>query len=117
MRFMADESCDFAVVRALREAGHDVLYVSETDPGAEDDAVVARAYAEGRVVLTEDRDFGRLVFAASRPAVGVLYLRFPLPARDALGQAVLNLVREKGDALMGSFVTLQPGRARISRLP
>jgi hypothetical protein len=35
MRFMADESCDFAVVRALREAGHDVLYVSETDPGAE----------------------------------------------------------------------------------
>jgi hypothetical protein len=22
MRFIADESCDFAVVRALREAGH-----------------------------------------------------------------------------------------------
>jgi hypothetical protein len=24
MRFLADESCDFAVVRALRTAGHDV---------------------------------------------------------------------------------------------
>jgi hypothetical protein len=29
MRFLADECCDFAVVRALREHGHDVLAVSE----------------------------------------------------------------------------------------
>ena len=105
MRFMADESCDFAVVRALRQAGHDVLYVSEADPGAEDDALVVRAYAEGRVVLTEDRDFGRLVFAASRPAAGVVYLRFPVSARETMGQAVLALVAEKGDALAASFVT------------
>jgi hypothetical protein len=24
MRFLADESCDFGIVRALRDAGHDV---------------------------------------------------------------------------------------------
>jgi len=29
LRFLADESCDFAVVRALRADGHDVLAVSE----------------------------------------------------------------------------------------
>jgi hypothetical protein len=29
MRFLVDECCDFAVVRALREHGHDVLAVSE----------------------------------------------------------------------------------------
>jgi len=29
MRFLADESCDFAVVRVLRSDGHDVLAVSE----------------------------------------------------------------------------------------
>jgi predicted nuclease of predicted toxin-antitoxin system len=117
MQFMADESCDFAVVRALRDAGHDVLYVAETDPGAEDAIVIARAYTERRVLLTEDRDFGRLLFAGSRQAVGVLYLRFPALARERVGQAVLDLVQEKADALAGTFVTLQPGRARISRLP
>ena len=50
MRFMADESCDFAVVRALREAGHDVLYISEIAPGAEDTAVIERAHAERRIL-------------------------------------------------------------------
>jgi len=29
LNFLADESCDFRVVRALREAGHEVLAVCE----------------------------------------------------------------------------------------
>jgi hypothetical protein len=36
VRFLADESCDFAVVRALREVGHDVVAVAEVFPRAED---------------------------------------------------------------------------------
>ena len=32
MRFLADESCDFAVVHALRANGNDVLAVSEIAP-------------------------------------------------------------------------------------
>ena len=41
MRFLADKSCDFAVVRALRAAGHDVVAVKDVAPGATDEAVVA----------------------------------------------------------------------------
>ena len=41
MRFLADESCDFAVVRALRGAGHDVSAVTELSPAAKDDAVLS----------------------------------------------------------------------------
>jgi hypothetical protein len=33
MHFLADESCDFAVVRALRAAGHDVKAVAEVALG------------------------------------------------------------------------------------
>ena len=43
MRFLADESCDFAVVRALRAAGHDVKAVVETHRGATDESVIALA--------------------------------------------------------------------------
>ncbi len=43
MRFLADESCDFAVVRALRAAGHDVKAVVETQCGATDESVIALA--------------------------------------------------------------------------
>ena len=43
MRFLADESCDFAVVRALRQAGYDVLAVAEDSPGIEDEQVIVTA--------------------------------------------------------------------------
>ena len=55
MRFLADESCDFEVVRALRGAGDDVSAVTDLAPGADDEQVLAIAANESRVLLTEDK--------------------------------------------------------------
>lgn len=63
MNFVADESCAKPVVLALREAGHDVLSIAEVAPGATDQQVLERALNEKRVLITEDRDFGELVYA------------------------------------------------------
>jgi hypothetical protein len=50
------------------------------------------ARRERRVLITEDRDFGQLVFAGGEPdSVGVLYLRCPESARPGLPKAVLAL--------------------------
>ena len=75
MRFLADESCDFAVVRALRAAGHDVSTVSDVTPGAEDHIVAALADSESRVLLTEDKDFGQLAYASGHSTSGVVPVR------------------------------------------
>jgi len=117
MRFLADESCDFAVVRALRAEEHDVLVVSEVHRGAEDQQVIELAGQEERVLLTEDKDFGRLVYLAGAPKVGVILLRFPARARGELCNAVVKLVKRHKEKLKGSFVVMQPGRVRIRRLP
>lgn len=84
MRFLADESCDFAVVRTLRSERYDVLAVSEARPGVEDQYIIELAKQEGRILLTEDKDFGRLVYLAGAPEVGVILLRFPAKARGEL---------------------------------
>jgi predicted nuclease of predicted toxin-antitoxin system len=62
MRFLADENCDFVVVRALRSAGHDVAAVSEFQQRSVDRQLMEMAYNEGRILLTEDKDFGWLAF-------------------------------------------------------
>ncbi|MGH9364923.1 MAG: DUF5615 family PIN-like protein [Thermoanaerobaculia bacterium] len=110
---LADESCDFAVVRALRGAGHDVVAVIEISPRAEDTEVLRLARDERRVLLTEDKDFGQLVHAAGASSSGVIFFRFPQSARGDLRRAALDLIRQKGDDLIGRFVVVQPGRIRI----
>lgn len=116
MRFLADESCDFAVVHALREVGHDVVTVRDLAPGAPDEAVIRMTLDDDRTLLTEDRDFGRLVFAnATLETFGVLYLRFPATARQAVADAVVKLVDREGEGLNGRFVVVQPGRIRATK--
>ncbi len=117
MRFLADESCDFAVVRTLRRAGFDVLSVLENAPRAEDSEVIELAVREERILLTEDKDFGRLVYSHGQETLGVIFLRFPTFARKQISRDVLDLVKQQGEKLVGSFVTVQPGRIRISHAP
>lgn len=117
MRFLADESCDFAVVRALRVAGHDVAAIAEISPRATDEVVLELAIRESRILLTEDKDFGQLLHANEAAAGGVFLLRFPARARADLPGAVLKLVEERGEGLLGQFLLLQPGRVRISGRP
>jgi len=117
MRFLADESCDFAVVRALRAAGHDVVAVAELSRQAEDEGVIRLAIKEERILLTEDKDFGQLVYADRKTTRGILLLRFPATARSGLANAVLELVRRRGERLIGRFIVVQPGRIRIGGTP
>lgn len=117
MRFLADESCDFAIVRALRAAGHDVAAVAEVALGAADDVVLELARRDQRVLLTEDKDFGQLVYAAGNAAGSVIFIRYPASARALLPQIVVDLVSREQDRLAGAFVVVQPSRIRISRSP
>jgi len=116
MRFLADESCDFAVVRELRSGGHDVVSVSESFPGAPDLDVLKAAVEEQRTLLTEDKDFGDWVFSHGEQVAGVVLLRFPSSARTLLGKNMASLVGEHGSELTGSFTVLEPGRARIRKI-
>lgn len=117
MRFLADESCDYSVVVALRSAHHDVVAIAEVSPRAEDDDVREKAVGDDRILITEDKDFGQLVYASMRTTGGVIFIRFPTRARRSLPEAVVELVRQRGERLKGSFTVLQPGRVRTGRSP
>ena len=117
LRFLADESCDFVVVRALREAGYDVVAVAELTNQSLDPAVLEQAHRENRILLTEDKDFGWHVFVSHAASAGVVLIRYPSQARNTLAKAILQVIQEQADKLPGSFVVIQPGQVRISKQP
>ena len=77
LRFLADEGCDFAVVRALHDADFDVVAICAIMPRSTDSDILKQAHAENRVLLTEDKDFGWLVFVSHADSAGVVLIRFP----------------------------------------
>lgn len=114
MRFLADESCDRRIVRALLGNGHDILTIADLEPGTSDERVVEIAVSERRIVLTEDKDFGQLVFAAAKKNSGVILIRVPSRARSGVVAAIAGLIADRGDALYGCFAVIEPGRIRLT---
>ena len=114
MRLLADESCDYSVVKALRVAGHDVVAVIEDGRGALDREVFARSRRERRVLLTEDKDFGQLAIASDLGGEeGVLLIRCPEQSRGALPASIVALLEISGERLLGAVVVWTPARIRF----
>ncbi len=116
MRFLADECCDTALVETLRNDGHDVIYVLESFRGASDDDILARALADDRLLLTEDKDFGELIYRLRKPAYGVILLRFNVANRTLKTPRLRHLLAQTARRLPGSFVVLEVDKIRIRSL-
>ena len=114
MRFLADESCDGRVVERLRDAGYDVVTVSSMSVGATDVEVTRMAIEQGRILITEDKDFGQFFFASGRPGPGVILLRIPVSGRSWLLNAIASIIANRSGSLAGNFLVVEPGRTRLS---
>lgn len=90
-----------------------MLAVVELASGSDDATAMDLALRENRVLLTEDKDFGQLVYANSQQSSGVIFIRYPAMARKALSKAIVALIAEAGETLGMRFVVMSPGRIRI----
>ena len=113
MKLLADEGVDAAIVARLRSGGHDVAYVAELSPGITDDEVLEFANADGRILMTADKDFGDLVFRLRRAMVGVLLVRLPGLLSESRAEVVTRALEEHGDEMARAFTVLSPGLVRI----
>jgi predicted nuclease of predicted toxin-antitoxin system len=116
-RFLADECFSGRYFRALREAGIDISRSADIAPGAPDEQVLAMAFDQGRVLVTEDNDFGDLTVRLGLPTHGVV--RVDLKSLDKLSQItrLLKAFNELADGRAHmALVTVEPTRTRVRRL-
>lgn len=117
MRWLADECVAAGLVEALRADGHDVAYVAEVAPRAIDPDVIERSRAEDRLLLTEDRDFGDLVFRTKQKVPGLVLIRIDPRARALSSARLAAAIRSFGDRLLGRYTVVEESRFRSRPLP
>jgi predicted nuclease of predicted toxin-antitoxin system len=117
LRFLADENFPGPVVDALKSEGHDVLWARIAFPGAKDKALLSRAQAENRILLTFDKDFGELAFRSGLPAsCGIVLFRLPASPPRQLHDRVMMALRQRIDWI-GHFSVVEENRVRTTPLP
>jgi predicted nuclease of predicted toxin-antitoxin system len=116
VRLLFDECVEAGLAEVLRDAGHDVVFVQDIEPGADDGRVMALANAEDRLLVTVDKDFGELALRQLLPVPGVLLVRIAPEQRHRTGQRVVKILSEFGDRLIGHHTVIQETKVRIRPL-
>lgn len=118
LRLLVDENVPWPVVSGLIDRGHEVQWVSLTRLGMPDHQIIAEA-APDQVILTQDKDFGDLVYRDGLASHGVILLRLEgmtLPRRAVI---VAQTIDELGPRLLEHFTVISHGGIRSAplRLP
>jgi predicted nuclease of predicted toxin-antitoxin system len=77
-RFLVDESSGKRLFIALKQNNYDVLSVAQIMPGASDPEVLEFAEKENRILITNDKDFGELIYRLNKSSSGVILLRLKI---------------------------------------
>jgi len=117
MRILADENFPGDAVDALQKRGHDVAWAHSDSPGDSDVAILARAQAEHRILLTFDKDFGELAFRSGLPASsGIVLFRISTPSPSHVARVAVAALESRTD-WTGHFAVVEDERIRMTPLP
>jgi predicted nuclease of predicted toxin-antitoxin system len=111
--FLADEHIPFTTIRILRESGYKVVSISEDRPSVDDDMILRLANAEGLVLITNDGDFGDLIFRDKVPfSSGLIYFRLDRFDPEEMAKLILYHIREYGAEFKGRFTVISRRKFR-----
>ena len=98
----------------LIDLGHDVLSALDAAPRASDDELLAMELAEDRILVTEDKDCGELVFVRRLPHPCIIrFTEMPVAEKAT---AMSQLIESHAGAMLdGSMIVVTPSRVSVRR--
>lgn len=112
MRLLLDSCVWGGALAELRAAGHEVEWAGDWDKDPGDAEILTRALAEGRILVTLDKDFGELAIVRGLPHGGILRLA-NFAARQQARACLLALTLHGTALEAGAIVTAEPGVMRV----
>ena len=113
MKFLIDVCAGSRDMREiLAELGHDAIFAADVDPKASDETLLALSAEQGRILVTEDKDFGDLVFVFGLPHAGII--RFTEMEASEEASAMEYLINNHAAEMQsGAMIVVTPNRIRI----
>lgn len=119
MKFLADMGISPVTVNFLRDQGYEAIHLDQEGLGRmADSQILAKAHAEGFVVLTHDLDFTDLMAAGGAFSPSVIIFRLHNMRPESVSRNLQKILdRFKDDLENGVIITVREGNIRIRDLP
>lgn len=111
-----DENIDQLIIDSINKKDYEYLSIRDTYPGITDREIIEITKSKSGIIITEDKDFGELVFAYGNKAFSVFFLRY---TKNEVGTIINNIhtLLEKYYHMPDHyFITITKQKVRINRL-
>lgn len=115
-KFIIDESVEYRITKFLRKNNFDVTAITEDFPSTPDVNVLSIANKEKRILITNDKDFGELVFKEKKISYGVILIRMPFNTTEEKIIKLDQALKPKAAKLIKSFTVITEKRTRSKTL-
>jgi len=113
---IADESVNKNLINALRKAGYSVMSIAEEYGGISDESITELSLSPPNIIISEDKDFGELVYHHKVSVIGVILLRYNPSEFEAIKNHLLAFIFKYKSNLRGKFVVITINKTRIRTL-
>ncbi|MFY7787255.1 MAG: DUF5615 family PIN-like protein [Thermoflexibacteraceae bacterium] len=116
MKIVADESVNYRLVELLRQNSYEVVPICDVASGITDKEMIHFAQNLSALVLTEDKDFGELVFSHQIKAISIVFLRYDKTEKIIIGRNLLKALAEVDFSASYVFVTITAQKIRLTSI-
>ena len=114
MRLLVDECTGSKVAQWLRDEKHEVFSVFDEARGMTDDEVLSKALSENWILMTNDKDFGEMVFRERRKHHGVVFLGLDDERSINKIEVLRRLLNNYAEKLSKGFVVATETKVRFA---
>jgi predicted nuclease of predicted toxin-antitoxin system len=107
-----DENIERYWINLIQGLGFPSIVIAEMFPGISDRQVVEIVKSHEGLLITEDKDFGELIFAFGITKVSVILLRYDQPQYDQIEKSLLKCIKEYFDYPTKKFITISKTKIR-----
>jgi predicted nuclease of predicted toxin-antitoxin system len=116
LKFLADVNIENRIISGLRTDGHDIIWMLEKNKYLTDEEILNMAREEKRIMITNDKDFGEIVYRLKLISNGIVLFR----VKDQNENIKLKLIRKainyKNENLSRYFTVLTEAKIRFIKL-
>lgn len=113
IKFIADVNVEKPIIDYLLGEGYDVKWVPDYNCEILDEDLLKRATVERRILITNDKDFGELVFLQKRLSTGIILIRVKGQVVENKVKLIKRLLQNYSDKLFNHFVIITEKKLRF----
>ena len=113
IKFLADVNIEKPLIDFLLKQGYDIKWIPDIDCGLADEDLLKLANKEKRILITNDKDFGELIFLRKRLSAGMILFRVKGQRTQDKVRLMKKLMMGYREKLLKHFIIVTKDKIRV----